>query len=63
MQGHSETYVGMSGLVSHPRTELCTSVVDKVISRLPFIKKKKKKKNNNNNNINNNNKYNNKLTN
>ena len=32
-------YVGMSGLVSHPRTELCTFVIDKVISRLSFIKK------------------------
>ena len=28
MQGRSETYVGMSGLVSHPRAELCMSVVD-----------------------------------
>ena len=29
MQGRSESYVGMSGLVSHPRAELCMSVVDK----------------------------------
>ena len=53
-------YVGMSGLVSHPRTELCMFVIDNVISRLSFIKKIKNIYNNINNN---NSKYNNKLTN